>query len=161
MLTARVSKRKHAVDYAVGGLVNDSVSELRRIIPEFAPIQLTELQEELRDRVENVECFLKCVFGENHIGKDNSGFHCSELALDSRATAEADSKPVDCTGCFATFSVLGELQCIIPSERLDAKQVILDCQEKPVQYNAHLHRVRMQKVCIADTISEIVSNCVA
>lgn len=131
------------------------MAELRRVIAEFGEVQL---RESLLQSVEKAEYFLKGVFPESHIGKDDIGFHSCKFALENGDGSTHGSRAIECNGCLAPFAVLLELERIIPPSRQDAKQVITDCRENFVQYYAHLHRVKMQQIQIARTVNDIVTN---
>ncbi|PXF39941.1 hypothetical protein BWQ96_10351 [Gracilariopsis chorda] len=127
-LMTRESKRKSAVDYVVGALVNDSVLILNRIVRAFSTGQT---QKKMLENIERVQHFLKGVFVETHIGKDNDGYHDSSHALSDgfgpTGAQLIQTVPVTCRGCLKPFALLNQIQAIVPTERKDASNAVDRC----------------------------------
>lgn len=62
-LATRDSKRKSAVDSIVGGLVNDTIADLHRLVETFVP---AEYRPKYDAHIEVVQYFLKTVYMDSH-----------------------------------------------------------------------------------------------
>lgn len=153
-LTARDSKRKSAVDYVVGELVNDTMNELKRVMGVFMP---AEKKENMLCLLEKAEYFLKSVFMECHIGNGDDGYLCRNYTLQEHSEVESNTltRRVACRGCLTPFKVLNEVKSYVPVERADALHIIEDSRNKFIRYYAHLHRVKTQQAAIESTAEEI------